>query len=220
MYSLCVIKAQRPFRGRGQKPRRVRLQIIRGFTMRAFAFAALTVGVLAITPVAASADTIMETFTIEVSGSANQTFTSSTFAGFDPSLGALMGATVSLMGSTIWTSSSSPATLSMELSLPIPSSEFFPFGGEPGDPQTVEIDMTGTVPPGGIGPDRHEEELSVSDSPGDGTLGSAVLRGTVTYTFTRAGSTVPEPSTWAMMLVGLAGLGYAALRRRGALRAI
>ncbi len=25
---------------------------------------------------------------------------------------------------------------------------------------------------------------------------------------------VPEPSTWAMMLVGFGGLGYAALRRR------
>ena len=30
----------------------------------------------------------------------------------------------------------------------------------------------------------------------------------------------PEPSTWAMMLIGFAGLGYAALRRKGALRAI
>ena len=30
----------------------------------------------------------------------------------------------------------------------------------------------------------------------------------------------PEPSTWAMMLVGFAGLGYAAVRRKGAVRAI
>ena len=28
------------------------------------------------------------------------------------------------------------------------------------------------------------------------------------------GSSVPEPSTWAMMVLGLAGLGYAAFRRR------
>ena len=33
-------------------------------------------------------------------------------------------------------------------------------------------------------------------------------------------STVPEPSTWAMMLVGFAGLGYAAVRRKDAVRAI
>ena len=31
---------------------------------------------------------------------------------------------------------------------------------------------------------------------------------------------VPEPSTWAMMLIGFAGLGYAAVRRKGAVRAI
>jgi PEP-CTERM motif len=29
---------------------------------------------------------------------------------------------------------------------------------------------------------------------------------------------VPEPSTWAMMLIGFAGLGYAAVRRKAALR--
>jgi hypothetical protein len=31
---------------------------------------------------------------------------------------------------------------------------------------------------------------------------------------------VPEPSTWAMMLIGFAGLGYATTRRKGAVRAI
>jgi hypothetical protein len=34
------------------------------------------------------------------------------------------------------------------------------------------------------------------------------------------GATVPEPSTWAMMLLGFAGLGYAAIRRRGAVRTV
>jgi hypothetical protein len=33
-------------------------------------------------------------------------------------------------------------------------------------------------------------------------------------------SPVPEPSTWAIMLLGFAGLGYASLRRKGAVRAI
>jgi hypothetical protein len=32
-----------------------------------------------------------------------------------------------------------------------------------------------------------------------------------------SGSPVPEPSTWAMMAVGFAGLGFAAIRR-GAIR--
>jgi hypothetical protein len=37
-----------------------------------------------------------------------------------------------------------------------------------------------------------------------------------TYAFTAAGfaSAVPEPSTWAMMLLGFAGLGFAAYRSR------
>jgi PEP-CTERM motif len=33
------------------------------------------------------------------------------------------------------------------------------------------------------------------------------------------GSSVPEPATWAMMLLGFAGLGYMGYRRRGALSA-
>jgi PEP-CTERM motif len=31
---------------------------------------------------------------------------------------------------------------------------------------------------------------------------------------------VPEPSSWAMMLIGFSGLGFAAVRRKGAVRAI
>jgi hypothetical protein len=41
-----------------------------------------------------------------------------------------------------------------------------------------------------------------------------VLRGGETYVFG-----VPEPATWAMMLLGFAGLGYAGYRRRGVLSA-
>ena len=43
-----------------------------------------------------------------------------------------------------------------------------------------------------------------------------------TYAFTAAGfaSAVPEPSTWAMMLLGFAGLAFAARRRRSTTWAI
>jgi PEP-CTERM motif len=33
------------------------------------------------------------------------------------------------------------------------------------------------------------------------------------FTFTLVGGAVPEPSTWAMMLLGFAGLGYAGYRK-------
>jgi PEP-CTERM motif len=36
----------------------------------------------------------------------------------------------------------------------------------------------------------------------------------ITYTFTDAVAAVPEPSTWAMMLLGFAGVGFMAYRRK------
>jgi hypothetical protein len=45
-----------------------------------------------------------------------------------------------------------------------------------------------------------------------GPHGTASLFATYTYTPNPANG-VPEPSTWAMMIVGFAGLGYAAYRR-------
>ncbi len=35
------------------------------------------------------------------------------------------------------------------------------------------------------------------------------------WSITETGAAVPEPATWAMMLLGFAGLGYAAYQRRG-----
>jgi hypothetical protein len=52
-----------------------------------------------------------------------------------------------------------------------------------------------------------------------GTL-SGVLSGFVTYDYTPLAPAVPEPSTWAMAMMGFAGLGYAAVRRRGAAAAL
>jgi PEP-CTERM motif len=41
-----------------------------------------------------------------------------------------------------------------------------------------------------------------------------------TFTVIVGAGAIPEPSTWAMMLIGFAGLGYAAVRRKGLLRTI
>jgi hypothetical protein len=40
---------------------------------------------------------------------------------------------------------------------------------------------------------------------------------TDTFTIDIVENPVPEPSTWAMMLIGIAGVGYAAFRRKGVL---
>jgi hypothetical protein len=37
--------------------------------------------------------------------------------------------------------------------------------------------------------------------------------------FTLIGSAIPEPSTWAMLLLGFAGLGFLAYRKRATLAA-
>jgi hypothetical protein len=69
-----------------------------------------------------------------------------------------------------------------------------------------------------IGLGTTQESLTVAQSPEIGTLSGDSLTGQVTYMYTPAA--VPEPSTWAMMLLGLAGLGYGAIRRKGARRPV
>jgi hypothetical protein len=54
----------------------------------------------------------------------------------------------------------------------------------------------------------------VAQSPDIGTLSGDDLTGQVTYNYTPAA--VPELSTWAMMVVGFAGVGYALVRRKPA----
>ena len=51
------------------------------------------------------------------------------------------------------------------------------------------------------------------------TGGAFVLTSVGESTFTAATSAIPEPSTWAMMLIGFAGLGYAGYRRARAAHA-
>ena len=78
------------------------------------------------------------------------------------------------------------------------------------------VDLNGAAAAALIGPGVQTELLSAFDS-SDGEFDRTVSNGTVTYTYTPSNAPVPEPSTWAMMLVGFAGLGYAAVRRKTAL---
>ena len=70
-----------------------------------------------------------------------------------------------------------------------------------------------------IGPIVGSSEFDPSSS--FPTTGGAFVLTSVgeSATFTSATSAIPEPSTWAMMLIGFAGLGYAGYRRARAAHA-
>jgi hypothetical protein len=87
------------------------------------------------------------------------------------------------------------------------------------DVQDINIDLNGATAGATIGSGTQTELLVVTDS-SDGTFERTTLGGAVTYNFTPSVAPVPEPSTWAMMLLGFVGLGYAAVRRKGQARAV
>jgi PEP-CTERM motif len=185
--------------------------------MRKFALMTLTAGVLATVSIPASAGTVVEDFSffIPAGSSSDANYLSTTFGGFDPSLGTLTGATISVTGSPEWTPGPPPGhlppadTLHVDLLSPILASQMF---ASPGDTVTVDINLNGASSAAGIGSGPQQALLSFSDTFG-GTLSRGVLEGAITYTFTPAGPPVPEPSTWAMMLLGFVGVAYVGLRR-------
>jgi hypothetical protein len=69
-----------------------------------------------------------------------------------------------------------------------------------------------------IGPIVGSSEVNV-DSSFATTVGPLVLTSAGDATFTGATTAIPEPSSWAMMLIGFAGLGYAGYRRARAAHA-
>jgi hypothetical protein len=80
---------------------------------------------------------------------------------------------------------------------------------------TVELTAFGELMGSGAGPGKDtpsELDLGFTQSGGAGHT----ISGSATY----SASTVPEPSTWAMVLLGFAGLGYAAFRRGAKTRVI
>jgi hypothetical protein len=70
-----------------------------------------------------------------------------------------------------------------------------------------QVVLTGELVGGTLGANVTQLNISYTQSGGAG----AGISASATYSVTT--TTVPEPSTWAMMMLGFAGLGYAAFRR-------
>jgi PEP-CTERM motif len=198
--------------------------------MHATTLIALAAALLASTSLQASAATMVQDFTFDVTGPSQAAYVG-ILSLFDPKFGTLTSISETLSGSPTWTPGSSPATLSILLIL-LPAIDQAAFAGGPtGDAEAINVnlmlqasDKTTLAFFSAIGTTQVEvgAEEDPLEMPNLGTL-SGTLSGTLTYTFTSAVGdvpTVPEPSTWAMMLIGFAGLGYASLRRKGAVRAI
>ena len=193
--------------------------------MRASVLATLAAA-LATTPLSASAAQLVEGFNVTISaGPLERTFNSTPFDLFDPSMGTLQSVTASVSGSLVWDTGdavTSELTVADDLISGFGNLQNFasPEGGGqsiihaglngPGDPVLFE----------GKGTSQEELDFFQIPSSATATISDATFIGTVTYIYTPAATSpaIPEPSTWAMMLLGFAGLGYAAVRRRGVAR--
>jgi PEP-CTERM motif len=157
-----------------------------------------------------------------VSGGANRVYFSSSYVLFDPRLGTLTEVSQTISGSLTWTPGADPADLTLfSRRLGETSSQTF-MSSSSKNPRIIDVDLNSEASDSetlstftGIGAIVSFFEARETPRRPPGVL-SGILSGAVTYDYTPATPAVPEPATWAMMLTGFAGLGYAAIRRKGA----
>jgi hypothetical protein len=180
------------------------------------------IALLSTAAVPASAAQIFTDFTVNVSGSADADYLSAPFELFDPSLGTLTGVTETVTGPLTWLPSDPGEDLRLVSSLSGSGQVFF--ASATGGPTPINVNLNAVAP----APTRFEGQGTFQETLiflGGDTLSGDPLSGKFTYTFTPFATSpippaVPEPSTWAMMLIGFAGLGYAAARRKPAVLAV
>jgi hypothetical protein len=177
---------------------------------------AAAVGVAVLAPSAASANAISEPFTITQlpAVSADGLGLFSDVAAFNPADDTLTSVSASLTGTATWTSTADTPSLFALLSPGNPANDsqlFFTPGTITfaiSDNPTDLNDFKGT------GSVHVLLALATSDTGDTFATGASGLMGTITYTYTPSASfPVPEPSTWAMLLLGFAGLGLLGYRK-------
>jgi len=170
----------------------------------------------------AKADTIVEDFTVNGTAVFDDGFfgiTSSSFAEFNPAVETLSSVTLSFSGIADFSVDGSTmfpqATFNFISLSSIPGVLAFGHGGRiEGGSFPISADQTFS----------DAEELSLFEGSGadsfglyfavdGGVVSLSGQSGTLTYEYTPTASPVPEPSTWAMLMIGFAGLGYAGYRR-------
>ena len=158
-----------------------------------------------------------------------RTFNSTPFDLFDPSMGTLRSwgkVAAFVSGSLLWDTGdagTSELTIGDDLISGFGNLQNFA-SPEGGGQSVIHADLNGPGEPrafrgegnfpGGAGFFPNSGQCNRND------LRDATFIGTVTYNYTPAATSpaIPEPSTSAMMLLGFAGLGYAAVRRKGVAR--
>jgi hypothetical protein len=177
--------------------------------------------VVALSPTSGKADIITQTVTLLAPNFNVVTAGSTSFSQFDPTLGTLNSVTFnySVPGGVVYLTSGSDYM------------DYYLF-----DPNFATQLLHGSNfgIPGGVNlgspPVVNFSDLSLAQYIGTGTLtleanvskhnnsSWVAINGTpsaeITYTFTGAVAAVPEPSTWAMMILGFGGVGFMAYRRK------
>ncbi len=202
--------------------------------MRAIDFAAIVTGLIAAAPISATAETFNFTYTFNnpspLLGYLNED--GSSLEQINPAVATLNSITLHAAANATWSGGAGTDINEATYTITLGGFHFSTIAEKEGNGGAgALIDFTDTTPADlsdFIGSGPVPTSVSVSDTGGTAAFISSTF-GTesVTYNFTLISSgvpgaplfpgsptlTVPEPSAWAMMLVGLAGLGFAGFRR-------
>jgi hypothetical protein len=194
---------------------------------RIAAFLILAAGIHATASSAASAATIKFDLVLYVpDDSIREYYYSNSYVLFDPSLGTLNEVSQSITGSVTWTPGVDPSSLELfSRRLSQTSRQMFSSASST-DPRIIDVDLESESSDPetlstftGIGAIVSTFEARGTPRRPAGRL-SGMLAGVVTYDYTPATPAVPEPSTWAMMMVGFVGLGYAGYQKANARKGV